>query len=194
MNYLAHLYLADESPESLLGNLMGDFIKGSLDNRYSQEIKQGIITHRKVDAYTDSHPIVLSSKRLISVERRRFSGIIVDVCYDHFLATHWHHYSNVKLSHFIVKVYTYLQQYQKILPDKLQSVIPKMIEEDWLGSYQHITGIDAVFNRISKRLPKKNRLMGAVEELVLNYDNLENYFLTFFPDLIKATMTSKKKQ
>ena len=189
MNYLAHLYLADESPESLLGNLMGDFVKGSLGNRYSQEIRQGIITHRKVDAYTDSHPIVLSSKRLVSVERRRFSGIIVDVCYDHFLARHWLDYSNVELSDFIVRVYAYLQhrlQYQEILPDKLQSVIPQMIDEDWLGSYQYIAGIDAVFNRIAKRLSKKNgyRLTGAVEDLVLNYDNLENDFLTFFPDLI----------
>ena len=86
MNYLAHLFLSDGTPESLIGNLLGDFVKGSIENIYSLKIIEGIYLHRKIDSFTDSHPIFRSSKRLIGVDRRRFSGIMIDVFYDHFLA------------------------------------------------------------------------------------------------------------
>ena len=66
MNYLAHLFLAEHTPESLLGNLLGDFLQGISKERYSIAIQQGIQLHRKVDAYTDSHPIVKEAKQLVS--------------------------------------------------------------------------------------------------------------------------------
>ncbi len=95
MNYLAHFFLAENTPESLLGNLLGDFVKGSAVNLYPQEIIKGIYLHRKVDSYTDSHAIVRSSKSLVCSQRRRFAGVLIDVFYDHFLAKNWREYSEV---------------------------------------------------------------------------------------------------
>lgn len=86
MNYLAHLFLADDTPESLLGNLLGDFMKGVVKEQFSNSIQQGIELHRKIDSYTDSHPVVRNAKHLISLERRRYAGVLLDVFYDHFLA------------------------------------------------------------------------------------------------------------
>ncbi len=63
MNFLAHLYFADETTESRLGNIMADFVKGAnatdgLDSR----LVTGIQRHRAVDKYTDSHAVVKESK------------------------------------------------------------------------------------------------------------------------------------
>ncbi|HEX9830315.1 MAG TPA: ACP phosphodiesterase [Thermodesulfobacteriota bacterium] len=184
MNYLAHLFLAEDSADSILGNFLGDFVKGPLEDGYRSEIIKGIITHRKVDSFTDSHERVLSSKKLISQGRRRFAGIIVDMSFDHFLARNWNDYSSLNLNVFIKKAYDLLERYKNILPQKLQSVIPRIIGEDWLGSYRNIDGIGAALNKISRRFKRENNLAGAVEELVSNYEVLEENFRVFFPELI----------
>jgi acyl carrier protein phosphodiesterase len=69
MNYLAHLFLAEDTAESLIGNLLGDFVKGSLEShkeRYSEDILKGIETHRKADSFTDTHCIFRRSKQRLS--------------------------------------------------------------------------------------------------------------------------------
>ncbi|HEY4482473.1 MAG TPA: ACP phosphodiesterase [Candidatus Brocadiaceae bacterium] len=184
MNYLAHLYLADDSPGSLTGSLLGDFVKGNLDNAYDEEITRGILIYRRIDSFSDSHEKVLESKRLISPKRRRFSSIIIDVSFDHFLARDWSEYSNEHLPDFTKKVYMLLCKYSHILPYKPRSIIPKMIEEDWLGSYQYIEGIGQIMDRVSRRLTRGEGMLGAVKELETNYEKVEENFKSFFPELI----------
>ncbi len=106
MNYLAHIYLAGDSEESLLGNIMGDFVKGSIGDGFHPEIEKGIRTHRKVDVFTDSHEIFRASKKLMSPERRRFAGVIIDLAFDHLLSKNWASYSDTDLEGFIRKTYT----------------------------------------------------------------------------------------
>jgi acyl carrier protein phosphodiesterase len=192
MNYLAHLYLAEDSADSIIGNLLGDFVKGRLDDRYGEEIVKGITTHRKVDSFTDSHELVLMSRRLISPERRRFSGIIVDLGFDHFLARNWSEYSSVDLGVFTKKIYDLLKDHENLLSDGLKSVVPRMAEEDWLGSYKEIEGIGKALDRISRRFKRENNLTGAVEELVKNYKKLEENFRAFFPQLTSYVYNYRK--
>ena len=189
MNYLAHLFLSDGTPESLIGNLLGDFVKGSIEDIYSAEIIKGIYLHRKIDSYTDSHPIFRSSKKLISVDRRRFSGIMIDVFYDHFLAKNWSNYSSITLDDFANRVYQVLQEHKKILPNRLKRILPDMIAYDWLASYKETTAIDRAINGLSYRIKRKNNLFGGVEELFLNYQQLQADFSLFFPELIDYTLT-----
>ena len=184
MNYLAHLYLADNSPGSLIGGLLGDFVKGPLDNAYDDDITKGTLIHRRIDSFSDSHEKVFESKRLISPKRSRFSDIIIDVCFDHFLARSWSEYSNEELADFTRKVYVLLSKYSHILPYKLRSIIPKMIEEDWLGSYQYIEGIGQIMDRVSRRLTRGEGMLGAVKELETNYEKMEENYKSFFPELI----------
>jgi acyl carrier protein phosphodiesterase len=192
MNYLAHLYLAEDSADSIIGNLLGDFVKGRLDDRYGEGIVKGIATHRKVDSFTDSHELILSSKRLISAERRRFSGIIVDLGFDHFLARNWSEYSSVDLGVFTKKIYDLLKDHENLLPDGLKSVVPRMAEEDWLGSYKEIEAVGKALDRIARRFKRENNLTGAIEELVKNYKKLEENFRAFFPQLTSYVESYRK--
>ncbi|UNU25690.1 acyl carrier protein phosphodiesterase [Microcoleus vaginatus] len=184
MNYLAHLFLSKGTPESLIGNLLGDFVKGTAVNLYPDEIRKGIDLHRKVDSYTDSHPIVRSSKSLVCGHRRRFAGVLIDVFYDHFLAKNWLEYSEIPLRDFSQDVYKILQDNRDILPESLQRVLPTIIARDLLCSYQEIAEIGITLTRMSARLKRTNNLAGGVEDLTANYQQLESDFRAFFPELI----------
>ena len=187
MNYLAHLYLAEDSDESLLGNLLGDFVKGRLNNQYSPEIIKGIKTHRKVDAYTDTHPNFLACKKLLREDRRRFAGIIVDLSFDHFLAKNWSNYSEIELSEFTNRVYRVLLSREKTLPQKLRVRLPYMVGDDWLGSYKNLETIGLALNGISKRLnrfQKARPIKEGLDDIKKNYEEFEQNFKEFFPELI----------
>ena len=193
MNYLAHLFLSDGTPASLIGNLLGDFVKGSAVNLYPEEIRNGIDLHRKVDRYTDSHAIVRSSISLVCAQRRRFAGVLVDVFYDHFLAKNWLEYSEIPLRDFSRNSYKVLQDNRDILPESLQRVMPQIIARDLLGSYQEIGGIDNALNRISARIKRTNNLADGIEDLTVNYQQLESDFRAFFPNLISYAATCKNQ-
>lgn len=188
MNYLAHMYLAGGSEESVVGNMLGDFVKGRIGDEFPVGIAEGIRTHRKIDAYTDSHARVLRSKRLISPERRRFSGIIVDLAFDHMLAVNWGDYSALPLGDFIERTYGILAANAGRIPPRPREILKVMIEEDWLGSYRELEGIgralDRIAIRIERRFGRENSLPGAVEEISRNYNALEANFRAFFPELI----------
>jgi acyl carrier protein phosphodiesterase len=184
MNYLAHSYLAAGSDEFLLGSFLGDFVKGKINNRYSRAIEQGIIFHRKVDTFADSHVLTADCRKLFSPYRRRFAGIIVDICYDHFLAKYWNTYASVDLCEFAEHVYTVIQTYSRILPPRLQDVLPRMRRQNWLAKYGTLDGVQITLERISKRISPNNPLNGSNEEVIHNYDRLESNFSSFFPDLI----------
>ena len=113
MNYLAHLLLAENNPESRIGNLLGDFIKGSTNSKtspYSPALLKGIRTHFKVDKFTDTHEIFQRSQKRIYSSQGPFSVVLIDVCYEHFLANHWQLFSSEKLEKFAENNYIILQK------------------------------------------------------------------------------------
>jgi len=184
MNYLAHAFLSEQNPLSIIGNVMGDFVKGRPSESYDGEILKWIIIHRRIDFFTDSHSIFRLSKRLISITRRRYSGIIIDIAFDHFLAKNWLRFSTEDLHGFIDRVYHTLRQHESVLPERLKNILPRLVGEDWLGSYRTLDGIDLTLNRISRRFKRDNMLHNSVEEIKSNYENLEYNFMWFFPKLI----------
>ena len=187
MNYLAHLYLAEDSPESIIGNLLGDFVKGTPIAHYSDGIKKGIEIHRKIDAFTDSHPDFIKSKRLISSINKRYAGIIVDIFYDHFLATKWLEYSSIPLKNFTSNVYKLLDDNKEILSGSLRAFLPRLKTENLLMSYASIQGTSTALKRVSLRLKRENSLEKAVEDLNAQYQEFEFNFIKFFPQLIEYT-------
>jgi acyl carrier protein phosphodiesterase len=192
MNYLAHLLLAGEDPEEKLGALMGDFTRGRLENlamQYPPGIMQGIAAHRRIDLFTDRHHRFMQSKARFSKPRRRYAGIIVDVLYDHFLSHHWDRFSVIDRRAFISDVYDLLERNHHRLPERLQRVSTLMINQDWLGSYQHIDQIGEVYDRMSRRLRRPNTLSGSLEEVREHYPDLERDFADFFPALVDHTQS-----
>ena len=183
MNYLAHLYLAEQSSEGLLGSLLGDFVKGRLDDRFPEVVRRGIALHRAIDSYTDAHPLHLESRNRIAGERRRYAGIIIDVCYDHFLCKNWQDYSNESLDRFAGRVYDVLREHHDDLPNRLRRMAPHMIADDWLGSYAELANVGRALDGISRRLTRSNPLAGAVIEVEVNYAAMHGDFRRFFPEL-----------
>ncbi|MGI0493307.1 ACP phosphodiesterase [Alkalinema pantanalense CENA528] len=185
MNYLAHLHLSDGSPESMIGNLLGDFRKGLCETQYSLAIRQGMTLHQQVDIFTDTHAIVRRSKQRIQPKFRRFAGIMLDVLYDHFLSKHWADYSQESLREFIDRAYGVLLTHQAILPPLLQRAVPVMVDQDWLYSYRDLAGVDLTLRRIARRFKRETPLAQAIGELQSHYPALEEDFQAFFPLLVQ---------
>lgn len=184
MNYLAHLVLADPTPESLMANLMGDYIKGPIAPDWQPRLRDGVILHRRVDGYTDAHPIVRRSAARLSAHRRRCAGIILDICFDHFLSNHWSLFCAQPRPLFIADTYRQLQGYQGYMPAAMQRPIQRMIEQDWLSAYAEADNIGRVLDRVAQRLSQPQRMLGAGQEFIEQYAQLEQDFLIFFPQLI----------
>ncbi len=188
LNYLAHLYLSPPGEDAMLGSVLGDFVKGPLTNsdvttRYSLEATRAIALHRRIDSYTDAHPVVTQSRRRVTPDRRRFAGIMIDIFYDHFLAKYWEEFHPVPLATFADDFYATLSRRHAELPQRLQHVAKSMIERDWLGSYAHLESIDTALNRLSQRLRRGNALVGSADELRQNYAEMESDFRRFLPDV-----------
>jgi acyl carrier protein phosphodiesterase len=189
MNYLAHLFLADPTPELLIGNLLGDFRTGVPLDAYAPLIRRGIEQHLQIDAYTDRHPIVLRDRQRFSRPQRRFAGIVLDVLYDHYLAKHWTDYSSVSICDFSENVYQILQAHRSSLPAKLQRALPDMIQHNWLCSYADLDIIEYVLQRMANRFKRPTPIAASYAEILLHYGEFEQGFLRFFPDLMRYVGT-----
>ena len=189
MNYLAHIYLASQSDDAMIGALLGDFAGATYVGDYTPEIEREIAIHRKVDMYTDSHPVVLAAKQQFEQGRRRFAGILLDIFYDHVLIVNWAQYnlqpSDQPAEVLIARFYRALQARRAILPERLQRMLPYMVEHDWLGSYREFAGVEIAVKRVSERLSRNGELLrDGLEDVRKNYASLSAGFHEFFPDLI----------
>ena len=182
MNYLAHLHLGGDQPAQLLGSLYGDFVKGWLSGQWPPEIEAAIGLHRRIDAFTDSHPLLAASRARFPLTRRRYAGILLDVFFDHCLARHWQDYAAEPLAQFSGRVYQVLLQ-EPQLPERLARIAPRMAEQDWLGSYRDFAVLQQVLVGMQRRLSRPQGLDGALEELERLYDPLLADFREFYPQL-----------
>jgi acyl carrier protein phosphodiesterase len=185
VNYLAHLYLSEPTEDAWVGSLLGDFVKGPLDGRYSVEITRAIALHRKIDSFTDAHPVVLQSKSRVSAGRRRYAGIMIDMFYDHFLAKCWREFHDEPLDTFTAKIYAILGRQHAMLPERLQQIAPKMAQWNWLASYAEVRSIHTALDRMGQRLKRENRLLNSADELVGHYAELESDFRAFMPQVLQ---------
>lgn len=194
MNYLAHALLAGADDDLRLGGMLGDFVKGSpttLANDFPPGVLRGIALHRRIDSFVDRHPVFLLSRSRVSAERRRYSGIMVDMFYDHFLAVHWSRFSDQPLEDFTQHFYALLAANGELLPERLGRVLPHMRRDDWLLSYREADSVAFALDRMAQhRLRQPNRMGGAGEELLAAYAAFEADFLDFFPEAMAFAQAS----
>ncbi len=186
MNHLAHIYLARSSDEWMVGGFIADAIKGKKYFQYPEGIAAGILLHRFIDEFTDTHAIVRKSKSLLREQFGLLSGLIVDVYYDHFLAKNWKEYSEVPLEKFTVNCYSVFEEHSTIMPVQYQKMLPYMKKDNWLLNYANLSGIRQAFEGMSKRIKIPNKLYEAPEALLENYNEFEEEFREFFPKLSAA--------
>lgn len=194
MNFLAHIYLSFEDTDLTIGNFIGDFVKGNELDNYSDSIKKGIQLHRAIDSYTDSHEVVQKSKERLRDKYRHYSGVIVDIYYDHFLALHWQEFHKTPLRKFVDETYKLLNSESSRFPAKTKQMLPFMIKHDWLYNYQFFEGIQQVMHGMSRRTKFNSRMDESVVELRQYHDEFEDEFMTFFPDLINFSKEFIQKE
>ena len=183
MNFLAHIYLSFGDDEITIGNFIADSIRGNKYKHLPERIQKGILLHREIDTYTDSHPIAkISSKRLHN-NYSHYSRVIVDIFYDHFLAKNWKQYSDTPLELFVANFYDLLQDNITILPDNTKRMIPYMISDNWLLNYAELDGISRVLSGMNRRTNNKSKMNYAILDLEKGYDAFEHEFTTFFKEL-----------
>ncbi|MEE2801010.1 acyl carrier protein phosphodiesterase [Nonlabens sp. SCSIO 43208] len=187
MNYLAHIYLSGENTELRIGNFIADSVRGKNFKMFPKEVAAGIILHRHIDTYTDTHPIVKESKSLIREQYGLWSSVIVDLYYDHFLAANWEEFHTTPLEQFSLEFYRDLKEYYPVLPQKVQRFLPIMMEHNWLLQYATIDGISSIFYQMNKRTKGKSKMNFAPIELEEHYDLLKSHFFSFMEELESFT-------
>ncbi len=187
MNWLAHVFLSEPNVEFRLGNLLADIVKGSDRIGMSAEFLRGVACHRAIDSFTDAHPVVRRSRSRISSSYRRFSGVLVDIFYDYFLATQWPTYSSVSLDAFTADFYTQATACPITVPQPARIAIDRIVQHDLLGQYRHIEGVEHSLRRLSTRLTERWRrefaLQHSVADLLANESGFAADFAEFFPEL-----------
>lgn len=190
MNFLAHIYLSGDNDLVKIGNFMADGIHGKNFENFPQEIIKGILLHRAIDTFTDSHPVFRQSTKRLHAQYHHYSGVIVDIFYDHFLAKNWKNYSTQKLAEFTDIFYKSLKNNYIYLTDKTKNLMPYMIAQNWLLNYATIEGISTILSQMDNRTKGKSKMKNAVNELQEFYQEFEMEFTLFFDDLI---LFSKEK-
>ncbi|WP_147676225.1 acyl carrier protein phosphodiesterase [Algibacter pacificus] len=184
MNYLAHIYLSGDNNLVTIGNFIADGIKGKDYTKFSRDIQIGILLHRNIDTFTDAHKTVRLSTKRLHENYGHYSGIIVDILYDHFLAKNWSTYSNKPLNEYVDTFYDSLEEHYNILPSRIQKMMPYMMSDNWLLSYASIDGISRVLEGMNRRTKNRSGMDKAVNELELFYNEFETEFSSFFDELI----------
>jgi acyl carrier protein phosphodiesterase len=184
MNFLAHIYLSGDNANVMVGNFIGDFVKGrNVLEQFDKEIALGISLHRAIDDYTDHHPVVHESKLRLRPKYRHYAPVIVDVFYDHFLSRYWSAYHDQPLAEFSLNAYTTVQQYNDILPAGVRQLLPYMIRGNWLLNYGTLDGIKQTLTGMSRRSRHDSKMEESMVELTEYYNAFKAEFERFFPDL-----------
>lgn len=192
MNFLAHLVLSPKETDFISGNIAADFLKGADRKFVSRGVQSGILMHRFVDRFTDTHALVKKSKDRVKNHFSLLSGVLIDVFYDHFLAKDFEHIANISLEDFCEYIYETLEENLSELPARLQRFVPVMIRENILSSYRKSAGIQTALTRINLRLTRKFSVRSAMAVLNDRYEVLENDFRTYFPCVIDATKSYRE--
>ncbi len=185
MNYLAHLYLSGNDSDLKVGNFIADHVKGKAFFKYPEGIRRGIVLHRKIDDYTDKHPMVRQGTQRLRAGHGKYAGVVIDMFYDHFLAANWNDYSEAELQDFTSNAYVLLMRHFFRLPFKTRILLPFILKNDWLASYRDLNFLSRAFRGLSYRTPYESNLKNAVHDLSQNYHLFEAEFKTFFPDMIE---------
>ncbi len=185
MNFLAHIYLSGNNDLIKIGNFMADGIRGKDYLKYHHDIKKGILLHRQIDTFTDSNSIYRKSKHKLHEKYGHYSGVIMDILYDHFLAKNWAKYSKEKLTVFIDGFYKSLEKNYSFLTEKTKAMMPYMIEQNWLLSYETIAGIEKILFQMDYRTKHRVNMQEAITELEKYYSEFEMEFTLFFSELRK---------
>lgn len=183
MNFLAHIYLSENDSFVQIGNFMADGIRGKEYENYPTKIKIGILLHRFIDTYTDAHPIFRQSTKKLHATYGHYSGVLIDMFYDHFLCKNWSTYSDEPLHDFVQRFYHTLENNYNLLSDKTKHLLPYMTKADWLYNYQFLDKLEIILCQMDNRTKTNSNMRFAIADLKKHYTDFENEFTLFFEEI-----------
>lgn len=183
MNFLAHIYLSGNNDFMKIGGFMADGVRGKDYEHFPDDIRKGILLHRAIDTFTDAHAVFRISKHRLHERYGHYSGVIIDVFYDHFLAKNWQDYSDEKLDVFVQNFYQSLEDNFDMLTPKVQNMLPHMERGNWLWNYQFVDGIGTILSQMDRRTKNTSKMGESVQELEQYYKEFEQEFTLFFKEL-----------
>lgn len=183
MNFLAHLYLSPPENEIILGNFIADAVKGKTIHDFSACIQLGIRLHRQIDTFTDQHHAHRHTRNVLQSDFGKFSGVIADIFFDHFLALHWNRFSSENLESYTLRHYKLFEENYSIMPAVSKRIFPYMKKDNWLLNYSSVSFLTRVFEGMSKRTRFNSKMELATDFLLRHYSLIEEDFFILMPDL-----------
>ncbi len=183
MNYLGHLLVSGNDPLVITGNFMADAVKGRDLSSYSSGLQQGIRLHRRIDVFTDNHPITLTGRDRLREHCGKYAGVALDVLYDHCIATTWNELHDEPLPLFADRIYALLTAHADLMPERTRMMLPYMVRGNWLGTYATVEGVGRALDGMSRRVPAGIRLRGAEQVLLQHYEAYIAECSSFLRDL-----------
>ena len=163
--------------------MISDFVKGRQQFDHTAEVQIGIRLHRAIDKYTDDHAAVKQAKEFFRPAYRLYSGAMVDVVFDHYLAAEPSLFTEASLAGFAQNVYRELEQRQSNFPDRFARLFPYMQEQDWLFHYRFRSGTEKSLGGVVRRAAYLDNAEPAIELFHQHYQPLQDIFRQFWPDL-----------
>jgi acyl carrier protein phosphodiesterase len=183
MNFLAHAHLSFGDPETTVGNLISDFVKGRRQHDFPEGIRRGIRLHREIDRFTDEHPATREAKSYFQKDYRLYSTAFVDIVYDHFLAADAETFTEERLRGFADETYAHLERHGDWLPERFAGMFPYMKSQDWLFNYRYRWGIEMSFKGLVRRAAYLDDSSAAMRVLEARHDELQSCYRAFMPEV-----------
>ncbi|MEM1325213.1 MAG: ACP phosphodiesterase [Bacteroidota bacterium] len=185
MNYLAHLFLAGDQPDLIVGNFLADMVKNRYQDVLPKGVLDGIRLHRQIDSFTDAHAEVKKGMRRLYADHHKYAPVVIDIFYDYLLYQNWKRYSEETMPNFKKRVYAVLLDAFAIIPEPFQARTRSMVEHDWLASYSTLEGIEYTFDRLQRKVSRPEDLEDCVVSLERDYELLNEEFNRFFPEVLE---------
>ncbi|MDX2135465.1 MAG: ACP phosphodiesterase [Saprospiraceae bacterium] len=183
MNHVAHCLLSFNDPDVLVGNFMGDFVKGRQWEAFPPVVQRGILLHRHIDAFTDAHAVSLAHARLLRPWAGRYAGAVLDILNDHLLYRNWSLYSTHSFEDFAERVFADLDARRHLMPPTLQERWPRMLEGRFLYAYTTPENLNRVLKGFVGRLSIPADAAELGRYFFENMQVFEDGFNRFFPAL-----------
>lgn len=163
--------------------MISDFVKGKNRFSYPPGIQAGITLHRAIDAFTDTHPATRLAKEIFRPDYRLYSGAIVDVVYDHFLAADETEFPGESLQIFTRNVYNTLEQQTAQFPERFARMFPYMKEQDWLFHYRSHWGTEKSLGGLARRAAYMDSPDQAFRLFTKHYQPLAEAYRHFWNEM-----------
>lgn len=163
--------------------MISDFVKGRKKFDLPPEIQKGIALHRFIDEWTDQHAVTRELKNIFKPRYGLYSAAIMDVIYDHFLATDLDHFTTETLEIFSTHTYDQLENFTDHFPERFARMFSFMQEQNWLFHYHSFYGIEKSLGGLKKRALYLDDIHPAFELFQQEYKTIKAGYSIFFPDL-----------